>query len=348
MPESTSNSQLISPSSNGAKKLLVVSELQVEFRAERGIVNAVNGISFDVRAGETIGIIGESGSGKTVSMLAIMGLIPSPPGFICGSVQFEGQDLFTLNEGSRRKIRGSQIAMVFQDPLTSLNPVLTIGQQVSEMYKLHKNLGETASRQKAIELLDAVGIPDANRRYNDYPHRLSGGMRQRVMIAIGIACHPKLLIADEPTTALDVTIQAQILQLVKKLKADFGMSIIWITHDFGVIAGLADRVIVMYAGNIVEIGQIDEIFYNPRHPYTIGLLRAVPRLDEESPRRLEQIEGSPPLSGIVGDVCCFHLRCRFAIEKCHTKAPPFFGSENGEHRWACWIDLKKEDTVIVG
>jgi oligopeptide transport system ATP-binding protein len=334
----------VSPTpANGAGVLLAISGLQVKFKTEQGIVYAVNGVSFDVRAGETLGIIGESGSGKTVSMLAVMGLISTPPGMVSGSVRFEGQELLTMDEAHRRKIRGGQIAMVFQDPMTSLNPVLTIGKQVSETLRLHLNLGESDAQQKAIELLEAVGIQDARRRYSDYPHRLSGGMRQRVMIAIGLACHPRLLIADEPTTALDVTIQAQILQLVRQLKADLGMAMIWITHDFGVIAGLADRVIVMYAGNIVESGTVDELFYTPHHPYTIGLLRAVPRLDENRPRRLEQIEGSPPLTGSTGPGCCFRLRCRYALDRCQTEAPPFRSEGNHEHQWACWVDVPPED-----
>jgi oligopeptide transport system ATP-binding protein len=341
------SSSVINPPSfqadENGEPLFAISDLHVAFKTAQGIVNAVNGVSFEVHTGETLGIVGESGSGKTVSMLAAMGLVPIPPGSIKGSIRFEGQELLSMDEPHRRKIRGSRMAMVFQDPMTSLNPVLTIGHQVSETLRLHLNLDEMQAREKAIELLTSVGIPDAERRYTDYPHRLSGGMRQRVMIAIGLACHPQLLIADEPTTALDVTIQAQIIQLIRQLKANFGMTVIWITHDFGVIAGLADRVIVMYAGHVVEMGTVDEIFYRPQHPYTLGLLRAVPRLDEERPQKLEQIEGSPPLGGSSGPGCCFYPRCRFSIDKCKTEAPLLRFDEGKSHLRACWVDLPRVD-----
>lgn len=324
--------------------LMDVRNLVVRFYTQEGIVYAVNDISYTLNEGETLGIVGESGSGKSVHALSVMGLIPSPPGKVeGGEVYFEGRDLLKLSKEQMRLVRGKEIAMIFQDPMTSLNPVLTIGTQITESLKLHLGMNEAQSRRRAAELLDLVGIPDAAKRLNDYPHQFSGGMRQRVMIAMGLSCNPKLLIADEPTTALDVTIQAQIIELVKQLKKEFNMAIIWITHDLGVVAGLADKVCVMYGGRISEFGPTKAVFQDTRSAYTLGLLRSLPRLDGSN-ERLVQIEGSPPdmRRMPVGDP--FAPRNRYATERCFQEMPPLVPVQGGnsEHYVAAWYDLRDE------
>lgn len=320
-------------------KLLTVSNLKTQFFTQDGIVHAVNGISYEVNQGETVAIVGESGSGKSVGVMSLIRLIPEPPGKIVdGEVMFDGQDLLTLSEEELRHIRGNRIAMIFQDPMTSLNPVLTIGRQITEALELHLNMSREESRKRAVELLELVGIPGAAARLDDYPHQFSGGMRQRVMIAMGLSCNPQLLIADEPTTALDVTIQAQIVDLVERLKQELGMAIIWITHDLGVVAGMADRVIVMYSGFIVEEAYVDDLYREPRHPYTLGLLRSIPRLDLGRQKRLIPIEGLPPDLLDPPSHCPFAPRCPFNIEKCWEENPPLM-SVGTDHRAACWVDI---------
>ena len=319
--------------------LIEVRNLQTQFFTQDGIVHAVNGITYDVAEGETVAIVGESGSGKSVGVMSLIRLIPEPPGKIVnGEVTFDGQDLLKLNEEELRQIRGNRIAMIFQDPMTSLNPVLTIGRQITEALELHLNMNREESRARAIELLELVGIPDAGARLDDYPHQFSGGMRQRVMIAMGLSCNPQLLIADEPTTALDVTIQAQIVDLVTRLQSELGMAIIWITHDLGVVAGLADRVLVMYAGFIVEEGPVDVIYGQPRHPYTLGLLRSIPRLDLGRQKRLIPIEGLPPDLLDPPQSCPFAPRCPFVIDKCLEENPPLMAI-SAVRSSACWVDL---------
>jgi len=316
--------------------LLEVRNLKTEFRTQDGVVHAVNGVSFTLEEGETLGLVGESGSGKSVSMLSVMRLIAMPPGKIVdGTVLFLGQDLLKLNPEEMRQIRGNKIAMVFQDPMTSLNPVLTIGQQITEALELHLGMSKEQARKRAAELLKMVGIPEAEARLDDYPHQFSGGMRQRVMIAMALSCSPQLLIADEPTTALDVTIQAQIVDIVKRLKRELGMAIIWITHDLGVIAGLADRINVMYAGFIVETANTREIFANPSHPYTLGLLGSIPRLDAARRDKLTPIEGLPPDLIALPKGCPFYDRCRFRTDKCLEENPPLM-SVGVRHWSACW------------
>jgi oligopeptide transport system ATP-binding protein len=319
--------------------LLDVRDLEVRFFTRDGVVHAVNGVSFQLNEGETLGIVGESGSGKSVTMLSILRLIPQPPGRITrGQVLFQGVDLLKLDEADIRRIRGSKIAMVFQDPMTSLNPVLTIGRQITEVLETHLNMSPREARGRAIELLRMVGIPNAEERLNDYPHQFSGGMRQRVMIAMALACHPQILIADEPTTALDVTIQAQIIDLVKRLRDELGMAIIWITHDLGVVAGLAHRVAVMYAGYIVEEAPVLELYHNPRHPYTLGLLGSLPRLDRRERRRLVSIDGMPPDLLELPRGCPFAPRCPYAIDRCWEENPQL-EEVAPHHRIACWVDV---------
>ncbi len=320
-------------------KLLDVKNLKTQFFTQDGVVHAVNGISYSVDSGETVAIVGESGSGKSVGVMSLIRLIPQPPGKIVdGTVMFDGQDLLKLNEDELRDIRGNRIAMIFQDPMTSLNPVLTIGRQITEALELHLHMNKEQSRKRAVELLEMVGIPGAAARLDDYPHQFSGGMRQRVMIAMGLSCNPQLLIADEPTTALDVTIQAQIIDLVKRLQAELGMAIIWITHDLGVVAGMADRVLVMYAGFIVEESVVDHLYAQPRHPYTLGLLRSIPRLDLGRQKRLIPIDGLPPDLLEAPNHCPFAPRCSFAIERCWQENPPLEDVAPG-HRAACWVDI---------
>ena len=322
--------------------LLEVKDLVVRFYTQEGIVYAVNGIDYVLHEGETLGVVGESGSGKSVHALSMMGLIPRPPGRIeSGQVLFEGRDLLKLSDEQMRLVRGKEIAMIFQDPMTSLNPVLTIGTQITEALRLHLGMNNSQSRKRAAELLDLVGIPDASKRLNDYPHQFSGGMRQRVMIAMGLSCNPKLLIADEPTTALDVTIQAQIIELVKQLKDEFNMAIIWVTHDLGVVAGIADTVQVMYAGRVVERGPTREVFQDTRNAYTLGLLRSIPRLDRKG-ERLTQIEGSPPDMRIPPKGDPFAPRNPYATPRCFEEIPPLVPVPEGhpEHLAANWYDLR--------
>jgi len=319
--------------------LLDVQGLETQFKTQEGIVHAVNGVSFDLKEGETLGVVGESGCGKSVTMLSLLRLIPSPPGrIVAGNAYFRGQDLLKMSEEEIRHVRGAQISMVFQDPMTSLNPVLTIGRQLTEPLMLHIGLTEKQAENRAAELLGMVGIPNAKDRLKDYPHQYSGGMRQRVMIAMALSCNPQILIADEPTTALDVTIQAQILDLVKRLRDELGMAILWITHDLGIIAGLAQRVIVMYGGYIIEEAPVKELYASPRHPYTLGLLGSLPRLDESNRRRLVSIEGLPPVLMEKPNYCPFAPRCKFVIEHC-WKENPALETLAPLHKVACWIDV---------
>jgi len=323
-----------------APKVLDVNDLQTRFHTQDGTVYAVNGVSFHVEEGETLGIVGESGCGKSVSVLSVMRLIPQPPGEVqAESIYFGDRDITKVSEDEMRDIRGSQIAMIFQDPMTSLNPVLTIGFQIMEPLRVHLGMSEDEARERAAELLHLVGIPEARARLDDYPHQFSGGMRQRAMIAMSLACNPALLIADEPTTALDVTIQAQIVDLVKRLRDQFGMSLIWITHDLGVVAGLADRVIVMYAGFIVEEAPIAEVYGNPRHPYTFALLKSLPRMDGSPGEKLMSIEGLPPENYEFPTGCPFAPRCMFVKDKC-WQANPRLVDINSDHRIACWVDIE--------
>jgi oligopeptide/dipeptide ABC transporter ATP-binding protein len=316
--------------------LLEVRALHTEFRTGAGLVRAVDGISYTVEHGETVAIVGESGSGKSVSALSILRLIPDPPGLITGGeILFDGKDLRRLAETEMRDIRGRDIGMVFQEPMTSLNPVLTIGRQITETLEQHQGANRVTADRRAIELLEMVGIADPKRRLRQYPHQLSGGMRQRVMIAIALACNPKLIIADEPTTALDVTIQAQILELMKTLARRFNVAQIIITHNLGVVARYATRVNVMYAGRIVESGSADSIYHAPRHPYTMALLRSVPRLDQPRRARLDPVDGQPPDLTRLDGGCAFRPRCRFAVERCAREQPALEPVESG-HLAACF------------
>ena len=323
--------------------LLQVAGLKTQFFTQDGVVNAVNGISYDLNEGETLGIVGESGCGKSVSVLSVMRLIPSPPGrIVAGAVTFEGRDLMQVDEEEIRQVRGNKISMVFQDPMTSLNPVLTINQQVSESLELHLGMDKAQARRRSIELLEMVNIPEAGERIDDYPHQFSGGMRQRVMIAMALSCSPRLLIADEPTTALDVTIQAQIVDIVKRLKEELGMAIIWITHDLGIVAGLAERVIVMYAGYVIEEATVKGLYGDPRHPYTMGLLRSVPRLDEKVKEKLIPIEGLPPDLIDMEPGCPFAPRCAYAQDIC-LQENPMLEIVAPRHKVACWVDVTKKE-----
>lgn len=323
-----------------AENLLEVQDLQTYFQVKDGYVRAVSGVSFAVQPGEKVALVGESGCGKSVMALSIMKLVAQPPGvYAGGSVLFDGQDLLDTPERDMRKIRGGKIGMIFQDPMTCLNPTMTIGKQIAEGLRIHLKLSGREARNRTIALLEQVGIPAASERIDGYAHQFSGGMRQRVMIAIALACNPKLLIADEPTTALDVTVQAQILELISGVCQEFGTALILITHDLGVVAGMTDRVIVMYAGKVVEEAPTEELFANPRHPYTLGLLSSVPRLDEPRDAELRTIEGSPPdlLNPPTG--CPFIPRCYFARAKCREMPPLDLLSNNVAHRKACWFDI---------
>jgi oligopeptide transport system ATP-binding protein len=322
--------------------LLSVEDLEVRFWTRRGTVHAVNGISFDIAAGETLGIVGESGCGKSVTSLALMGILPRAGKVTNGTAMFEGRDILKLPDAQLRKIRGREIAMIFQDPMTSLNPVLTIGRQIREALETHFDMNKGESTRRAVELLDQVGIPSAKARIKDYPHQFSGGMRQRAMIAIALACEPKLLIADEPTTALDVTIQAQILNLLRKLVADRGTALILITHDLGVVAGNCERVNVMYGGMFMETGGADQIFARPRHPYTLGLLQSIPRLDATRKERLTPIHGAPRDMLSQPSSCPFQPRCRFAVEESSEHVPPLREIEPG-HMVACFNPVPVEE-----
>ena len=317
-------------------KLLEVNNLTTHFFTQDGVVKAVDGITYDLEEGEVLGVVGESGCGKSVHALSIMRLVPSPPGrTVAGEVVFEGENLLQMDDAEMRNIRGNRIAMVFQEPMTSLNPVLTIGRQLTETLELHQGMNKQQARTRAAELLQTVGIPDADRRLADYPHQFSGGMRQRVMIAMALSCNPKLIIADEPTTALDVTIQAQILELMQDLARDFGTAMIIITHNLGVVARYADNVNVMYAGKIIETGSAEEIYHNPRHPYTLALLNSVPRLDASERVKLDAIEGLPPDLVNLPEGCSFAPRCKFIYEKCVEETPTLVESNIG-HTSACW------------
>jgi oligopeptide transport system ATP-binding protein len=321
--------------------LLQVKDLRTYFYTEEGLVKAVDGVTFDVQEGETLALVGESGCGKSVSALSLLKLLPIPPArIVSGEVLFEGDDMMKLNEDELRKIRGNRIAMVFQEPMTSLNPVLTIGKQLTEALELHLKLDKHAANARAVQLLEMVGVAEAERRITDYPHQFSGGMRQRVMIAMAMACNPRLLIADEPTTALDVTIQAQVLEVMARLSKEFGTAVIIITHNLGVVARYADRVNVMYAGKIIETSTAEKVYADPRHPYTLGLLRSVPRLDLAMGEKLIPIEGLPPDLGHLPEGCSFYPRCTFRIDKCKEEYPPLqLVAEN--HYAACWVDVTK-------
>jgi oligopeptide/dipeptide ABC transporter ATP-binding protein len=324
--------------------LLSMKDLRTYFQTSQGLGKAVDGISLSVRRGETLGIVGESGCGKSVTALSILKLIPDPPGKIVGGeILFEGRDILKLSDAELRKLRGNEISMVFQEPMTSLNPVFTIGSQISEVLTLHQRLSKRDAIQKSIEMLKTVGIPEPERRIHEYPHQLSGGMRQRVMIAIALACRPKILIADEPTTALDVTIQAQILELLLNLKKEFGSAVILITHDLGVIAETAERVVIVYAGRVVEEAETAELFHAPKHPYTQELLKSIPDIKssgKKENRYLHEIKGIVPSIFHLPAGCKFHPRCPYVMDICREKEPDLF--QNGENHTArCWL-LKKE------
>ena len=317
--------------------ILQVKDLQTYFKTDEGIVKAVNGVSFDLRANETLGLVGESACGKSVTNLSIMRLIPMPPGKIAGGeVIFEGQDILKMNDQEIRDIRGNKISMIFQDPMTSLNPFLRISTQLSETIMLHQGLSKAEAHEKSIQMLKLVDIPSPERRVNDYPHQFSGGMRQRVMIAMGLSCNPKILIADEPTTALDVTIQAQILDLMRELKVKFNSAIILVTHNLGVVAGICDNVCVMYAGRIVEKGTSEKVFHDPRHPYTQGLLKSIPRHDQEKKERLYSIEGQPPNLINLPACCPFHPRCAHKSNIC-TQQYPGTVKLDDNREVSCWL-----------
>ena len=319
--------------------LLQVKNLSTQFRTERGVVKAVDGVSFDIVPGETLAIVGESGSGKSVTALSLLRLIADPPGrIVAGEVIFEGRDLLKVSEAEIRAMRGNRMAMIFQEPMSSLNPALTIGLQVAEPINLHRRTPWAKALDKAKELLSRVRIPDAEGRIVAYPHQFSGGMRQRIMIAMGLGCDPKLIIADEPTTALDATVQAQILRLLKELTHDTGAALILITHDLGLVARYADRVCVMYAGRIVETAPARDLYERPRHPYTRGLMASVPRLDAPSGRRLVPIKGQPPDLANLPQGCAFQARCSYAMERCRSEAPPL-AAVSDRHFKACWATL---------
>ena len=327
--------------------LLKIEGLKTYFYTEDGVARAVDGVSFHIRSGETLGLVGESGCGKSVTSLSIMRLIPDPPGRIGGGeIRFKDRDLLRLNEEEMRQVRGNDIAMIFQEPMTSLNPVFTCGYQIDEAVMLHQGLGRKAAREKTEEMLGRVGIPDPPQRSDEYPHQLSGGMRQRVMIAMALSCNPDLLIADEPTTALDVTIQAQILELLGQLQREFGMAVLMITHDLGVIAEVADRVAVMYAGKIVEQAEVGEIFASPLHPYTQGLLASIPKWTQER-SRLHTIPGTVPDAVLFPSGCRFHPRCPQAEKICREREPDLLELEGGQ-LVACWMAEGYPDAQSVG
>jgi oligopeptide/dipeptide ABC transporter ATP-binding protein len=321
-------------------RLLEVRDLRTSFRTATGVVRAVDGVSWDVEPGETVALVGESGCGKSVSALSIMRLVAEPAGRIeGGEIVYKGRDLLKLSEEEMRGVRGREIAMIFQEPMTSLNPVLSIGRQLTEGLEIHLRMERSAARARAVELLGMVGIPDAQRRLAQYPHHFSGGMRQRMMIAMALACNPSLILADEPTTALDVTIQAQILELMRELSRRLGVAMLIITHNLGVVARYADRVNVMYAGRIIEQACAAELYANPRHPYTLGLLRSVPRLDEPRRARLDPIQGQPPDLTRLPPGCAFGPRCAYRVERCGEAVPPL-QTAGAAHRSACWEALR--------
>ena len=327
-----------------AEPLLEVKDLKVSFRTEDGLVRAVDGISFSVDEGEVVGIVGESGSGKSVTMMSVMRLINDPNAIYQGEILFKGRNLMGVSQDAMREVRGEEIAMIFQDPMTSLNPVYTVGWQIEEQLNEHNDLNKGQARQRAIALLTQVGIPKPEQRIDDYPHQFSGGMRQRVMIALALSCNPDLLIADEPTTALDVTIQAQILELVKSLKREFGSAVVLITHDLGVVADIADRILVMYAGRIVEEGNKEQIFYDPQHPYTWGLLGSIARLDRPKARRLTAIAGQPPSLINRPQGCSFRPRCPQAFDRCRSEDPKLTAKVGDGHLDACHLSVEDKRT----
>jgi len=315
-----------------------VQGLETQFKTPEGIVHAVNGVSIHLDEGETLGLVGESGCGKSVTMLSILRLIQSPPGqIVAGKAIFKGEDLLAMSQEEIRQVRGGQISMIFQDPMTSLNPVMNIGKQMAEPMLLHLGITPKEARERSIKLLESVGIPRAGERLKDYPHQYSGGMRQRVMIAMALSCNPQILIADEPTTALDVTIQAQIVDLVIRLRQELGMAIIWITHDLGVAASIANRIAVMYGGFIIEEAGVKELFANPSHPYTLGLLNSLPQIQRKGRQRLYSIEGMPPILLQTPKACPFAPRCRWVREKCWQQNP-MLESIGENHKVACWVD----------
>ena len=327
---------------DGSHPVLDVKDLKTVFQIRSGEIHAVNSVSFQLRKGELLGVVGESGSGKSVTMMSLVGLLPSPPAEVVrGQVMFDGMDLLKLPQKELRDVRGGRIGFVFQDPMTSLNPVFTVGFQLMEPLRKHMGLSKTAARTRAKELLELVGIPDANKRLDDYPHQFSGGMRQRVMIAIALACDPEVLIADEPTTALDVTIQAQILELMNDLREKLGMAVIWITHDLAVIAGIADRVMVMYGGQVVEEAPVRELFTNPKHPYTRALLQTVPHVRGQRVDRLRVIQGQPPMLMAHPTACPFRARCTHAFERCEQENPSRRDVGPG-HDVACFWDSQAD------
>jgi len=330
------------------KPILQVRDLVTRFYSVDGVVHAINGVNFDLYEGETLAVVGESGSGKSVTMMSLVNLIPKPPGKVEGgrAIFSDGEmelDLLQLAEDEIRHVRGAQIGFIFQDPISSLNPTMTIGKQITESMTEHLGLSTSEARSRTVELLRNVGIPDAERRFNAYPHHFSGGMRQRVMIAIAVACQPKIVIADEPTTALDVTVQAQIVDLVKRLQAQMGVAVVWITHDLGVVAGIADRVLVMYGGTVVESALVDDLYEDPRHPYTIGLLKAIPHLEatgEGETEALESIEGAPPDLYQELTLCPFAPRCDYAFDRCWAELPPLM-KIGVQHSAACFYDVQR-------
>jgi oligopeptide transport system ATP-binding protein len=327
--------------------LLEVENLKTYFKTKAGMVHAVDGVSLAIRPGEKVALVGESGCGKSVTALSIMRLVDQPPGeYVGGHIRFAGQDLLALSESAMRKVRGSQIGMIFQDPMTCLNPTMTVAKQIAEGLRIHLKLSRKQAHQRAVSLLEQVGIPDAAARADSYPHQFSGGMRQRVMIAVALACNPQLLIADEPTTALDVTVQAQILELINAVCHEFGTALILITHDLGVVANMTNRVVVMYAGKVAETAPTEELFAHPRHPYTLGLLASIPRLDESHKSELKTIEGAPPDLLKPPSGCPFMPRCVFARNICHTMPPldPVAGCDG--HLKACWVDVTDPQELV--
>ncbi|MAS45649.1 peptide/nickel transport system ATP-binding protein/oligopeptide transport system ATP-binding protein [Albimonas donghaensis] len=321
----------------GEAPVLEVDRLEVVFDTRGGAVHAINGVSFSVRPGELLGVVGESGSGKSVTMMSALDLLPSPPARRTGgAIRYQGRDVSSMGPKALRKLRGGDIGFVFQDPMTSLNPVFTVGYQICEPLRAHLGLSRKQARKRAAELLAMVGIPSPEARLDDYPHQFSGGMRQRVMVAIALSCEPRVIIADEPTTALDVTIQAQILDLVRDLRHRTGAAIVWVTHDLGVIAGIADRVAVMYAGQIVEEAPVAAIFAGPRHPYAAALLETIPDVEGERPERLTTIPGQPPILRAPPAACAFAPRCAHAFDRCHAQNPPLADDGTG-HKAACWL-----------
>ncbi|MFT6109328.1 MAG: oligopeptide transport system ATP-binding protein [Planctomycetota bacterium] len=333
-----------------AAPILDVQNLRVRFETHHGVVRAVDGVSFELHEGETLGLVGESGSGKSVTNLALMGLVPQPPGVIeADRLSFDRRDLLTLSDKELRRLRGNDISMIFQDPMTSLNPLLTIGRQLTEVLEVHQNVSRREARRLSAEGLDDVGIPDPEKRLNQYPHELSGGMRQRVMIAMGLLCKPKVLLADEPTTALDVTIQAQILELMKRLQQSHGTAILLVTHDLGVVAGMSDRVNVMYAGKLVETADAEPLFEEPRHPYTKGLLGSVPRLTGDPNAELDSIPGAPPDLAALPPGCSFAPRCGFKVARCTEDAPTLLDlpSLHTERKSACFEHARLSKILLA-